>query len=112
LSIVLGAMLRSLGVLRAPFLVQATGSLVLLPLAGLLAFGAGWQLQGLLAAQGGIALVRAGVMALIFHRVARQRDGERLRAAAAAGRAAPAPSSHHPLPQRAPPAAPAAGSGA
>ena len=74
LSIVLGAMLRSLGVLRGPLLVQAVGSLALLPLAGLLAFGAGWHLSGLLAAQGGIALVRTGVLAVMFNRTARALD--------------------------------------
>jgi Na+-driven multidrug efflux pump len=74
LSILFGAMLRSLGVLRGPFVAQALGGLALLPLAAALAFGAGWHLKGLLVAQGGIALVRAAWLALMFDRAARERD--------------------------------------
>lgn len=117
LSIVLGAMLRSLGVLRAPFVAQALGSLALLPLAALLAFGAGWHLHGLLVAHGGIALLRSVVLAVMFNRAARAHDRgcDRSSPQASSTFATPAAAALHaaaiPLPQppSANPAAPPAG---
>jgi MATE family multidrug resistance protein len=73
-SIMFGAMLRSLGVLRGPLMAQALSSLALLPLAAALAFGLGWQLQGLLAAQAAMALARAVALAFMFDQTARRQD--------------------------------------
>lgn len=73
------AMLRSLGVLRAPFLLHLAAGLMLLPLAAALAFGLGWGLTGLLAAHVAMAVLRAVGLAWMYDRHAAARDREAAR---------------------------------
>jgi MATE family multidrug resistance protein len=71
------AMLRSLGVLRGPFLAHLGSGLLVLLLAAALSFGLGMGLVGLLLAHGVSALLRAGVLAVLYERHARRLDAVR-----------------------------------
>lgn len=77
LSVFYSAMLRSLGVLRSPFVLHLITGLGLLPLAAGLAFTAGLGLQGLLAAHVAMAAVRAAGLAWLYDRHAARLDGAR-----------------------------------
>lgn len=68
MSVLYSAMLRSLGVLRAPFVLHAVTGLLMIPLAWQLAFPMGLGVAGLLAAQAGVAIVRALALAWMYDR--------------------------------------------
>ncbi len=70
LSFACGSALRSLGVLRAPFVVHLVVGLLLLPLAAGLAFWAGWGVAGLVAAMALTGLLRFALLAWLYHREA------------------------------------------
>lgn len=73
-SVFYAAMLRSLGVLRGPFLAHLASGVAVLVLAALLGFGLGWGLAGLLAAHGLAALGRAVALAWMYEREAGAAD--------------------------------------
>lgn len=68
LSALFGSMLRSLGVLRTPFDLHVVTGLLMLPIAGAMAFGMKWGLAGLVGAHAGMAVVRAAALAWMYFR--------------------------------------------
>ena len=68
MSILYSGMLRSLGVLRAPFVLHAVTGLAMLPIAWVLAFPMGWGVTGLLFAQALVAIVRALALGWLYDR--------------------------------------------
>lgn len=68
MSILYSGMLRSLGVLRAPFVLHAVTGLAMLPIAWALAFPMGWGVTGLLFAQALVAIVRALALGWLYDR--------------------------------------------
>ena len=68
MSILYSGMLRSLGVLRAPFVLHVVTGAAMLPLAWWLAFVLAWGVAGLLVAQAATAIVRALALAWLYDR--------------------------------------------
>ena len=74
LSFLYGGALRSLGVLRQPFVVHLVAGLALLPLAWGLAMGLQWGVTGMIAAHAATSAARALALAWMYQRCAGAAD--------------------------------------
>ena len=74
LSFLYGGALRSLGVLRQPFVVHLLAGLALLPLAWGLALGLQWGVTGLIAAHAATSAARALALAWMYQQCAGEAD--------------------------------------